>query len=58
MKDAADDGGGPAGVVDGFDGKPFFEFENKLMLSRLESGVEGAGGLEERGTAQPDMSKD
>ena len=53
MKDAAEEGGGPAGVVDGL-----FEAakENKLLLfPNLLSGVEGSG-LEEY--SKPGMLQD
>lgn len=46
MKEPDDDGGGPAGVVEGLDTK----------LRRLPSGV--AGGLEDNGTAKPDILTD
>ena len=50
VKDRSDEpGGGPAGVVDGFDAKLFA----KGLLLRLVSGVEG--GLEEKGTWNVDI---
>lgn len=44
MKDACDDGGGPAGVVDGLSPKnekvmPFFEFLSGVDGAGLESGT-------------------
>lgn len=60
VKEPADDGGGPAGVVDGFVAKvflanPFEGFANTLVDPRPDSGVDGACGLDESGTVQPDM---
>jgi len=60
VKERADDGGGPAGVVDGFGARVFFagvleDFAETLKGSRPESGVDGACGLDENGTVQPDM---
>lgn len=50
MNDPEDDGGGPAGVVEGFEAPK----ENTLLpLFDLLSGVEG--GLDEYGTWKPDM---
>lgn len=52
MKEPAEDGGGPAGVVEGFEAKPF---ELKLVCRLFDPGVDGAKGLEESGTVHPDM---
>lgn len=50
MNEPAEDGGGPAGVVEGLDAPK----ENCLALSlELLSGVEG--GLEDNGTWNPDI---
>jgi len=60
VKEPTDDGGGPAGVVDGFGAKVFFAkpfegFAKTLVSLPPDSGVEGACGLDERGTVQPDI---
>ena len=55
VKEQAEEGGGPAGVVDGFDPRDWKILESPTCpLSEL--GVVGAGsGLDEAGTAKPDM---
>lgn len=55
MKDFADDGGGPAGVVEGLVPKMPEPLTLLLALRWLDAGV--AGGLDERGTVQVDMTK-
>lgn len=51
MKEPAEEGGGPAGVVDGLEAPKEYCFEPSF--DRL-SGVDG--GLEEKGTWKPDMA--
>lgn len=53
MKEFADDGGGPAGVVDGLEAGLPKPFAWLLALCCLEPGVDGE--LEETGTVQLDM---
>lgn len=55
VNDPADDGGGPAGVVEGFEGRPLGDFAKMLIALWPEPGVEGACGLEESGTVQDMM---
>lgn len=52
MKDLAEDGGGPAGVVEGFDIPKELGFVSYRVRA---SGVDG--GLDENGTWKPDMMK-
>lgn len=53
VNEAIEDGGGPAGVVEG----KALKMLETLPSFRLEPGVEGAAGLEENGTEKPDMVK-
>ena len=53
MKEPTEEGGGPAGVVEGFEAKPL---ELKLVRLLFDPGVNGANGVEESGTVHPDMT--
>lgn len=53
VKDLTEDGGGPAGVVDGVAVRPLAK---KIFRCSFVPGVEGPMGLDERGTVQPDMT--
>ena len=52
MNEPTEDGGGPAGVVEGFEGWPF---ETKSVLCLSDAGVEGAKGLDGGGAVHVDM---
>lgn len=55
MNEGAEEGGGPAGVVEGLDMK-LFEFDEwPLAVRDRDSGVDG--GLDENGTAKPDIAE-
>ena len=54
VKEPAEEGGGPAGVVEGLDARKLEEPRLWVRLALL-SGVEGIGGLEEKGTLNDDI---
>ena len=53
VNDGIDDGGNPAGVLDTLEAKLFEVLPKPLEYLERESGVEG--GLDEKGTAKPDI---
>lgn len=57
MNDPTEDGGGPAGVVEGFEGRPPDKCANILVCLWPDPGVEGAIGLDEAGTVHDMMAK-
>lgn len=56
MKEPTEDGGGPAGVVEGCDGSN--KGAKGFLILVFDSGVEGSGGLEENGTSKAGIVSD